>query len=236
MSPDGGAHVRYTALSCGIRQGVPVVCAILEGTKAGVTSQIAVKLALDAICERVLAGGHPEAKSEQILEAALSEANNRVYEYAGKMLSGAKVTAVGCLSAFDGKRLTLGRTGGFEAVIWRHGTVNPFFQQRERSGVEFERLIGAERRLLIDFASVNVEMGDSVIIANLRGEGDLGAMVSEALEKDIGPEELAHFLIAQSRLIEDDEEGPPEGNRRQSVACVLQFEPPPILLDQVVEE
>jgi hypothetical protein len=110
---------RFLALSLGLRSS-PMLAAIVDSNKEGLTSQIAVKLSLESILEGAfdivnanLADSSTSDLGHNIVRAAFQKANQRVYEYAHRMVAGGKISARGQVFVYSGDRICIGSVGAF---------------------------------------------------------------------------------------------------------------------------
>ena len=230
----------HVSLSLGLKRG-PVLFSFIEGHGGGVTSQIAVKMSLDAIVERAMrlqaeieaAGGALSAT--EIVQAGLKEANRRVYEYGSKMLSGAKITATGIAASFDGDKFSIGRTGDFECFLWRRGQMVRFFEKtaaQVSAGEALERLIGANKQLLVDLATVRVQPGDSIIVTTFGAPDAAARMIAKEMQFETNGDTICHAVVSEAvRLFAGKSYGVECPFERNVLAAAFLIEEPPIVLD-----
>lgn len=165
---------RSAAFSLGLRPG-PVVWLFVEGAEGSISSQIAVQLAYEAMVEGVLGVLKDELPASvsaiDIVQEAFRLSNQRVYQYAHRMLSGGKLSARGLIAAYDGKRVSVGQVGSFEAVLYRDGKLLRFHEPSTPHGEQqagmLDRFIGANAQILVDLASVRVRDTDIVCVSSL---------------------------------------------------------------------
>jgi len=163
-------------------QPSPLVVGCFEGGKAGIGSQIAVRMSREA-CVRVAL----ECQSQEgldIVRNVLSEANQQVYQYGHRMAAGGQIAARGVVGVFDGDKMYLGQVGSFGHYLWRNNALHPFYEpaKDEQEGV-LTRFIGANAKVLVDLASVNLKNGDLVISTTLAAGAELEATIKELLQE-----------------------------------------------------
>jgi hypothetical protein len=216
----------------------------IEGTKTGVTSQIAAKMCLDAVVEAVLGSFEPQElfsrkakprrfKGGELVKAGFREANRVVYDYGAKMLSGAKISATGVSAAFDGTHFAIGRTGDYDCFLWRDERLLRFYEIRQDHSAQhlLERLLGSNKKVRVDLASVGVNEGDIIVLCTFQANAAWEANIAE-------------FLLDGSSAADTAEFAAKEGARTQEIvadaleknlfAAVFEVHEPLILLEDVV--
>lgn len=178
----------------------PLIISFFEGIGPGITSKIAVRLAAEAVTER-LAVADVEISSgpvacSALVQAALRQANDRVYEYGHRMAASGQVAALGYLAACDGDTVSIGRIGPFESWIWRQGRLTRFHEKipKERDMPVLQRAIGLHSRILVDLSSVNVREGDMILMTPAFDEALIGVEVSDLCARFISMPDLANAL------------------------------------------
>lgn len=207
--------------SIGLSMG-PVLFGAIRGTHRNVTGQIAAKFSFESFFHAAFYSN--DIHSETIVQNGLKEANQRVYEYAAKMLSSSRVTTTGLLSVFDGENFTVARTGDEDGFLWRERELTPLFKRDAEVGraQRLERFIGANKQLLADISTLGVRKGDVIWLANfpipnLRAVSNLpfGELTAEGI--------LMEIVTRYKNVIIAD--------RNEDLVCgVFVFENPPILL------
>lgn len=198
---DGPVPTLATALfSLGTRPS-PVFFSALEGVSTNIRSQIAVKMALDAMISeapaRFEAGERPDQSlALEIVRDVFREANSKVYEYSHRMGSGGQISAKGIVAVFDGNRVSIGQAGDYESYLWRGGKIVPFYERKDnvtlaRGGV-LERFIGANTKILVDLATVAVRKGDIIVITTTSPTDALKNYLLEVFKKSGGVSNTCH--------------------------------------------
>ena len=234
----------YSALGLNIAPA-PVLFSFIEGPRDALTSRIAVKLAMDAITTAAVELQCSEAqgraaRSKELIEAGFREANRAVYQYGAKMLSGGKVTATGIAFAFDGRQISVGRTGVYEAFLWRNGRLIRFYEncagQRTVEARELlGRMIGAGKQILVDIASVKLEVGDIVVVTTQGFSETLFSLISHLLQERIALQALTERVVEESLRLAV--RIAPDGGtslERNCICVALQTVPGAIELSEVV--
>lgn len=156
-----------------------LVFCFVEGTRGSVTSQIAVKMGIDAMRDRSLQRSESAA---EIVQGGFREANRRVYDYGAKMLAGAKIAARGFLLGFDGKQISVGRTGDYESFLLRDERLMRFYVPgRMRTGGDMARFLGSGKQIMVDLANVAPLPGDWVVLTSLPWSVEFEEIVRDVL-------------------------------------------------------
>lgn len=191
---------------------------LVRGNQSNVSAQIASKFALEAFIST--AAGSDELSAESCVHDGLREANKRVFEYCARMFASSRINTTGMLAVFDGVHCCVARTGDEEGYLVRAGELTPLFRTDKKARIE--RFIGANKNLLADITTLNVQPGDviwmtSSPIPNLRTVADLpfNNLFAEGIAA-----ELAHRL---SRTTRDN-----------LVCAAMLFDNPPITLRRIV--
>jgi len=181
----------------------PVFLAFVEGFGGNITSQIAVRMALDAMKTEALsfsskstsAGESKGGKNNssriglEFLQSAFREANQQVYQYGHRMLAGGHLGAMAMLLVFDGKKCSLGRVGSYGAFLWRQGKLQPFYESPAEREVHSKQpgmrdhFIGANAQILVDLAAVSMRDGDVVVLTSLATSEKLFAVGEKVLRE-----------------------------------------------------
>ena len=231
---DQRASARYSSCSLGIENGPVLVC-FAEGIKSGVTSQIGTKLAVDAILretQQLFHGSTHPLEAADYVKTGFREANRELYRYGTKMLSGGKIAVHGVVACFDGEKLSIGRTGEYESYLFRDGKIAQFFGKEisfvQPAGVAtFERVLGASKQVLVDIASLKVEVGDKILVTTVGFSEHLLGILGEALEVEDGGEDLVFDLLTpctQSAIVRSEENE--ELLERNVLLALFEIEPP----------
>lgn len=165
---------RFVSFSPGLR-GRAVCTSIIESPAVGIASQIAVRLASEAVIEEAI---RTEAElndpvfgvqAPDLVRAAFREANQRVFEYAKKMSGSEGLIASGLIGIYDGERFSLGQVGRYESFLYRNKCAYrlceaPGFAERKEPQ-DAAWFIGGNAKVLVDLASVPLEPGDLVVLS-----------------------------------------------------------------------
>ncbi len=238
-----GSKNHFTALSLGIRPS-PLIAFFVEAAQESISSQIAVKLSYEAIIEAAFSvvdsgntnGSTAEHPSLEIVQEAFKAANQRVYQYAHRMLSGGKVSAHALIVSFDGRRVTIGQVGSYESILWRDGRLLRFHETSEevkenRAGM-LERFIGANAQILVDLASVRVKDTDIIVVTSLPQNDELLSVFQSTLKTMSSLDEACHRLSALLLPFVEKE----RAKNHEPVIFMIQVGPPTIILRNVVFE
>ncbi len=222
VGPVGGA----VSASIGSEMGA-LLFGFVKGTQRTVTGQIASKFALESFFHAAFAS--EKLESETIVQNGLKEANQRVYDYAAKMLSASRVTHTGLFSVFDGLSLTAARTGDEDGYLWRAGDITPLFRREGElgRGQRLERFIGANKQLLADISSLDIRRGDVIWLTNFPVPNTrifANLPFEELTAEGIALELISRFKKAMNSKPDEEQ-----------LCGVFVFENPPIILkdDQV---
>jgi hypothetical protein len=235
---------RYVSFSIGIDPG-PVVFSFIEGGRSSITGQMSAKLATDSIVERILDGaaGHVRTlQSAQIIQGAFREANRQLYSYGAKMLGSGKLSASGITACFDGERFSVGRTGGYECYLFRGGRLVRFYESDSDDRNKFnpnamDRLLGQNKQVLVDIASVKVEEGDVMVVTSFPYFPDLQTFIAEAIVRERRVPALARQIASEGVRYLLSQRAPGQWTLERNVVCaIFQLLEVPITLEEVVVE
>jgi hypothetical protein len=190
---------------------------LVRGNQSNVSAQIASKFALESFITGI---DSEELNAENCVHDALREANRRVFEYSARMFASSRINTTGMLAVFDGVHCCVARTGDEEGYLVRAGELTPLFRADNKSRIE--RFIGANKNLLADISTLNVQPGDVIWMTNcpvpsLRTVADLpfDNLFAEGIAA-----ELANRLSKSTR---------------DNVICAaMLFDEPPITLRNIV--
>lgn len=205
-----------------LRRPAPLFFAFIEGTKLSVTSQIAVKMSLDAMCSSAM-DAPAEARSSHLIQSGFRSANKSVYGYGAKMLSAARIAATGFCGCFDGERFCLGRAGDYEGYLVRSGRVNRVYQPGSAdekalaAGQALGRIIGANKQIAVDLASVKVEQGDLLVVTSIPDAPWITAVLQQRLPRSFSRIDEEIVEAAKRNL------KPAEGGAMRNVFCYLLY-------------
>ncbi len=223
----------FRALSVGPRR-FPVVISVMQPARAGIGSQIALKMSIDASVEEPIRAllNDQIGDAMELLRLSFRESNKRVYEYAHRMGQGGNIAATGLMVVYDGHKVAVGCVGSFAAYLIRGERVLNFFHdQLPASGPASDagvlgRFIGANAKILVDLASTEVQEGDLIVVASISPEPWVHELVDSSVASSTtaasAPSEvsdlarrLARDIISyrQSRL-------PPAVAELKAVLCV----------------
>jgi len=149
------------------------VFAFVEGVGSGVTSQIAVKMSLDAFIDKAteLSLTRPTSSTQTVVQSLLKEANASVFQYGGKMLAATKISGTAIVLATDGEYLSVAKAGDYDVFLWRKGRMVNLFEQvkkqddAQQNTTALDRLIGVNKQILVDIATLKLKVGDVVSVA-----------------------------------------------------------------------
>lgn len=183
-------------LSLGVKPGAPLLLALMQGGRAGIGSQIALRMSLETAVRGPLdqatsAAGNTEggAQAIELVRTAFREANRTVYEYAHRMAQGGNVSATGLVGAYDGSKFGVGVVGDHLSLIIRQGRALSFLDQARNDSSErvgaLERFIGANAKILVELAATDLKLGDLVILSNLPFRAWLLELSQEVAKLDL---------------------------------------------------
>ena len=216
---DSGALVPCVrALSIGARR-FPIAVSIMQPVRAGIGSQIALKMSVDASVDEPIRAlvNDKVGDAMELLRLAFRESNKRVYEYAHRMGQGGNIAATGLMAVYDGQKMAVGCVGSFAAYLVRQGRVLNFLQEqvpmatvsgeaRLNAGV-MGRFIGANAKILVDLASTQVEEKDMIVLASVSPEPWVGelvnAAITESTKESLATDSSSRMELLAKRLSRD---------------------------------
>ncbi len=163
---------------CYVEKAEPPSIATRSQTKNSLGAQIAVKMALEAMIESVLE--YSTASSQDVIQTALKEANQQLFEYSQKMLSLGDLRAEGFVLGYDAPTFSIGRVGGCEVFLCRAEKQIQFFDIPPS-----DSFIGVDNQVVVDMATVKLIPGDRIVILSQVDKEDDFLRVELELHDDV---------------------------------------------------
>lgn len=203
---------RGRLLTTGFDPSSPLLFASAVAAGGGITGKIAEKMAIDHAIEEAIAisseppGGTVDQRAQEIVRSCFRRANRAVYDYAHQMGAGGSMGSSLVIAAIEARigaepLFSVGRVGPFEGYLFRDGRCLPLFGERWGAGEgTLTRFVGANAKILVDIASLELREGDLLVLRDER-EGAapiphtiLGAGGALPIPYDYEPRQILEIL------------------------------------------
>ena len=207
------------------------------GAAGGISSQIAVKMAIDEMASSLLESA--EISPATLIPDAFKRANARIYQYGQSMMAAAQISATGIAAALDSETCTVARVGNYDCFLWREGMLHRFFEQknwrqeRAETGVA-ERLIGTKPQILVDIASVEISEGDVLVLTSFPAANDVFADVAALFARGEYGEAAAEQIVSVAAKRSAAAHGDNVALNENSFVVLVAIGQEPIVLQDVV--
>lgn len=187
---DERPSVRFRAVSLDPVPPARTFCALVDGARGSFTSAIAMRRSADVMLETLL-NSQRNADSRTLMEQALKRANEEVFGYSARMNVQGQLWARTLAAVFDGERVTIARVGNYQSYLGRGGELTPVFEIDPTAAA---LSIGSEHKVLVDFASMQVESGDLLLLTLAEPRPEFQAIFAETLRTSTRMQDAAMRL------------------------------------------